>query len=289
MKRIEKPYNNVLADKDIKDSFSINYWDARSFGAEPHYRSTYNRVFLIKAGEGELQIDGTTYLISANDLFLISKGQVYSFSKDAVITGYEISFGDCFWEKAPASANNCKAVLFNNTTTDQQVAVSDDDLADLTVNFDHLHAEYAKDDYINKPDVLAAYLKIIMIKIANLNALLTKGSDSYENKLYREFLYLVNNKYQSTREVADFARDLGITTRKLTDLCNRCSGKGAKDIINGQLIAEAKRSLQFSTKTIKEVAYQLNFSTPDQFSHFFKKNTQLSPHQYRGNFAQIGM
>ncbi|WP_183576316.1 helix-turn-helix domain-containing protein [Mucilaginibacter sp. X5P1] len=289
MKRIEKPYTNVLADKDIKDSFSINYWDARSFGAEPHYRSTYNRVFLIKAGEGELQIDGTTYLISANDLFLISKGQVYNFNKVAVISGYEISFGDCFWEKAPASANNCKAVLFNNSTTDQQVAVSDDDLADLTVNFDHLHAEYAKDDYINKPDVLAAYLKIIMIKIANLNALLTKGSDSYENKLYREFLYLVNNKYQSTREVADFARDLGITTRKLTDLCNRCSGKGAKDIINGQLIAEAKRSLQFSAKTIKEVAYQLNFSTPDQFSHFFKKNTQLSPHQYRGNFAQIGM
>ncbi|SDT58608.1 AraC-type DNA-binding protein [Mucilaginibacter mallensis] len=289
MKRTEKPYTHILADKDIKDSFSINYWDARSFEAEPHYRSTYNRVFLIKAGEGGLQIDGTTYLISANDLFLISKGQVYNFNKGAVISGYEISFGDCFWEKAPASANNCKAVLFNNTTTDQQVAVSNADLTDLTVNFNHLHAEYVKDDYINKPDVLAAYLKIIMIKIANLNALLTKGSDSYENKLYREFLYLVNNKYQSTHEVADFARELGITTRKLTDLCNRCSGKGAKDIINGQLIAEAKRSLQFSAKTIKEVAYQLNFSTPDQFSHFFKKNTQLSPHQYRGNFAQIGM
>jgi AraC-like DNA-binding protein len=289
MKRTENTYTHILADKDIKDSLSINYWNARTFDAEPHYRSTYNRVFLIKGGKGELQIDETAYSIAASNLLLISKGQVYSFSKDAFITGYEISFGDCFWEKAPASANNCKAVLFNNTTTDQQVAVNDDDLADLTVNFDHLHAEYIKDDYINKPDVLAAYLKIIMIKIANLNALLTKGSDSYDNKLYREFLYMVNNKYQSTREVADFARELGITTRKLTDLCNRCSGKGAKDIINGQLIAEAKRSLQFSTKTIKEVAYQLNFSTPDQFSHFFKKNTQLSPHQYRGNFAQIGM
>ena len=289
MKRAEKPYSHILADKDIKDSFSITYWDARTFEVEPHYRSTYNRVFLIKEGKGDLQIDETTYSIAASNLLLISKGQVYSFSKDAVITGYEISFGDCFWEKAPASANNCKAVLFNNTATDQQVNVSDNDLADLTVIFDHLNSEYIKDDYINKPDVLAAYLKIIMIKIANLNALLTKGSDTYENKLYREFLYMVNNKYQSTREVADFARELGITTRKLTELCNRCSGKGAKDIINGQLIAEAKRSLQFSTKTIKEVAYQLNFSTPDQFSHFFKKNTQLSPHQYRGNFAQIGM
>jgi AraC-like DNA-binding protein len=289
MRSTVKPYPHIVADKEIKDSFSITYWDGKAFGAEPLYRSTYNRVLLVKAGEGEFQIDETSYPITANNLFLIAKGQVYSFDKAAVITGYEISFGDCFWEKAPASANNCKAVLFNNTTTDQQVAVSDDDLAELTTHFNNLHAEFVKDDYINKPDVLAAYLKIIMIKIANLNALLTKGNDSYENKLYREFLYLINNKYQSTHEVADFARELGITTRKLTELCNRCSGKGAKDIINGQLIAEAKRSLQFSTKTIKEVAYQLNFSTPDQFSHFFKKNTQLSPHQYRGNFAQIGM
>ena len=289
MKETIKPYPHILADKEIKDSFSITYWEDKEFGAAPNYRSTYNRVFLVNAGNGNLQIDETTYSIAANELFLIAKGQVYSFNKGAAITGYEISFGDCFWEKAPASANDCKAVLFNNTTTDQRVAVSDADFVELTANFDSLHTEFVKADYINKPDVLAAYLKIIMIKIANLNALLTKGSDSYENRLYREFLYLVNNKYQSTHEVADFARELGITARKLTELCNRCSGKGAKDIINGQLIAEAKRSLQFSTKTIKEVAYQLNFSTPDQFSHFFKKNTQLSPYQYRGNFAQIGM
>jgi AraC family transcriptional activator of pobA len=289
MKRTEELYPNILADKEIKDSFSITYLNDKTFGAEPLYRCTYNRIFLIRQGKGDLRIDEAAYSIAANDLFLIAKGQVYSFDKGTIISGYEISFGDCFWEKAPASANNCKAVLFNNTTTDQQVTVGDADFAELSQNFDSLHNEFVKDDYINKPDVLAAYLKIIMIKIANLNALLIKGSDSYENHIYRDFLYLVSNKYQTTREVADFAHELGITTRKLTELCNRCSGKGAKDIINGQLIAEAKRSLQFSTKTIKEVAYHLNFSTPDQFSHFFKKNTQLSPHQYRGNFAQIGM
>ena len=134
-----------------------------------------------------------------------------------------------------------------------------------------------------------AYPKIIMIKIANLKALLTDGHESYDNQLYRQFLELVSHKYQTTHEVADFAQLLGISTRKLTDLCNKCSGKGAKEIINGQLIAEAKRSLQFSASPVKEIAFQLNFSTPDHFSHFFKKNTQLSPYQYRTVFAQIGM
>jgi AraC-like DNA-binding protein len=128
-----------------------------------------------------------------------------------------------------------------------------------------------------------------MIKIANVNAALIEGFDSYDNQLYRQFIELVSRQYQTTREVSEFAKQLGISTRKLTDICNRCAGKGAKDIINGQLISEAKRSLQFSAHPVKEIAYQLNFSTPEQFSHFFKKNTQVSPHQYRSHFVHIGM
>jgi len=54
-------------------------------------------------------------------------------------------------------------------------------------------------------------------------------------------------------------------------------------------MAEAKRSLQFSSNPIKEIAFQLNFATPDQFSHFFKNNAQVSPNDYRALFLSIGI
>jgi AraC-like DNA-binding protein len=54
------------------------------------------------------------------------------------------------------------------------------------------------------------------------------------------------------------------------------------------LISEAKRSLQFSSLPVKEIAFELNFSSPDQFSHFFKKNAQFSPLDYRTLFINIG-
>ncbi len=63
----------------------------------------------------------------------------------------------------------------------------------------------------------------------------------------------------------------------------------AKEIINGQIVAEAKRFLQFSSNTVKEIAYELNFNTPEQFSHFFKKNTTMSPADYRSQFNNIGV
>jgi AraC family transcriptional activator of pobA len=280
---------NIQTEKEIKDSFSIRYVQDLSFNNEPIRRLNYHRIFQISQGSGTIQIDDITYPVTGNELFLLAKGQCYKFNDNALITGFELCFGDCFWDKTPPSANNCKAVLFNNATANQHVLVSDADMAELDLHFKTLRNEFIKTDYINKPDVLAAYLKIIMIKIANLKSLLTDGHESYDNQLYRRFLELVSNNYQTTHEVNEFAALLGISTRKLTYLCNKCGGKGAKDIINGQLIAEAKRALQFSNKPVKEIAFQLNFTAPDHFSHFFKKNTQLSPFQYRTRFAHIGM
>ena len=193
------------------------------------------------------------------------------------------------WERTPASANNCKAVLYNNAAANQQIPLTGNDLAELLMLLNTIDSEFQKENYINKLDVMAAYLKIIMIKIANVNASLIDGYDSHHNQLYRRFLELVSKQYQNTHEVADFANQLGISARKLSDLCIKCSGRGAKEIINGQLVAEAKRSLQFSSVPVKEIAFKLNFSTPDQFSHFFKKNAQVSPHQYRSHFVNIGI
>jgi AraC family transcriptional activator of pobA len=279
----------MRVDKELKDSFAINYLHDHVFDAPTICRINYHRVFIIKQGRGALRIDDNVYPISGNELFLLAKGQFYSFEEGATITGYELSFGDCFWERAPDSASNCKAVMFNNAAANQQLPLSSADHSELNLLFHTLYLEFLKDDYPNKLDAMAAYLKIIMIKIANVNASLARGYDSYENQVYRQYLELVSSQYQSTHEVADFARQLGIAARKLSDLCRRCSGRGAKDIINGQIIAEAKRSLQFSSKPVKEIAYHLNFSTPDQFSHFFKKNTLISPNDYRDHFVNIGM
>jgi AraC family transcriptional activator of pobA len=290
--QMEKPsssYVNMVADKEIKDSFSISPIENHVINAQVVHRTTYNRMFLIIAGVGNLKIDDRIFPVSGGELILIAKGQVYAFTPNTSLSGYELCFGDCFWEKAPASASNCKAVLFNNASANQHIPLSDNDLSELLSLYSILFREFIKGAYINKLDALAAYLKIIMIKVANMNAALIKGYDNYENQLYRQFLELISKQYKDTHEVAEFARQLGVSARKLAELCNRISGKGAKEIINGQIIAEAKRTLQFSSRPVKEIAYYLNFSSPDQFSHFFKKNTQISPDHYRAHFVQIGM
>lgn len=283
------PFSSTLIETEIKNSFSIRFLVDKHYDTPSTYRLTYNRIFLIHSGSGEIIIDDNIFEISSFELFLIAKGQVISFQVGAEFTGYELSFGDCFWEKAPSSANNCKAVLFNDASANQLLPLGKEDHDELSFLFKSLLQEFSNEEYINKLDVMAAYLKIIMIKMANVNASLAKGFDSYENKIYRQFIELINHNYRSLREVTDYAGLLGISARKLADLSKRCSGRGAKELINGKLMAEAKRSLQFSSTPVKEIAFQLNFSTPDQFSHFFKRHAQVSPQDYRTLFVSLGV
>jgi AraC-like DNA-binding protein len=281
------PRSFFSVQNEIKNSFSI-YSGDRIYEQKSAYRPIYNQILVIESGYGEITIDGHTFQIAPLQLYLIAKGQLVNFPSAAHYTGFEINFGDCFWERTPQSSNNCKAVLFNDASANQTFQLTNPEHVELDSVLKPLLYEFEKEQYSNQLDTMAAYLKIIMIKIANINHSLSKGYDSYEKQMYRQFLESVSKNYSTTREVADYAALLGISARRLTDLTKRCSDRVAKELINGQILAEAKRSLQFSSSPVKEIAFSLNFSTPEQFSHFFKKHTHISPQEYRLLFLNIG-
>jgi AraC-like DNA-binding protein len=282
-----KEIQELTIDPVLKESFSIEQLNGRQFATGQFYRPDHNQVLFVTKGTGTVIIDEVSIPVADNSLLLISKGQVYTFGKNA-ITGYLLRFGDCFWQRTPASANNCKAVLFDNGMVERRFPLNTAGHQALDHLFDATLKEFSGADYANKPDVLAAYLKIIIIKIANIYALLQEDTGSYDSKLYQDFITLVREECSQVHDVASFARKLGVSSRKLSEISRRF-GKGAKEIINGQLIAEAKRSLQFSSLSIKEIAGNLNFATPYQFSNFFKKYTSLSPIEYRRQFVKIGI
>ena len=278
----------LILDKEIKDSFQIQKLENTVFGDDNLISVVYNRIFIIHEGKGNVMIDENRFEINNQEILLISKAQIFSFSDKTEISGFEIVFGNCFWEKTPASASNCKQLLFNDAALHQKMALQEKDLSELNTVCEMMFEEFSSEDYPNKLDAMAAYLKILMIKLANLAPSFNNGIDDFDNQTYRKFLELVSSEYIKMHDVQYYADRLSVAPRKLSDISKKKSGKGAKEIIAGQIIAESKRNLQFTTKTIKEIAYELSFSTPEQFSHFFKKYTQISPLDYRKIFVNIG-
>lgn len=275
--------SEVIVEPEIAYSFEVAALPLAVESQEQLVRLRYHRVLLIQHGKGKVMIDDRSFEFSGGEFILIGKGQVFNCLASSPVTGYTLSFGDCFWDRAPASASNCKAVLFNNTTDQQMLKPTPTELIELSALFDALLSDFNKKDYINQLDTWAAYLKIIMIKLANVQTVEEPTFDSSEYLIYRQFMELLSAQFHQYRSVSDYAGMLNVTSRRLSDLTRRCTGKGAKEIIDGQVVAEAKRALQFGSMTIKEIGYNLRFNSAEQFSRYFKKLTGLSPQTYRNH------
>ncbi|MEH6304353.1 helix-turn-helix domain-containing protein [Olivibacter sp. CPCC 100613] len=242
---------------------------------------TTHTIFLCEKGDGFILIDEQAVDVFNRQVILIRCGEVCSFEGVELFQGYKLVFDNDFWEKSPKSASNCKSVLFDQSAINHSLPIDGVVLKELMFLFGTLLLEYQKEKYINKEDALAAFLKIIMIKIANINHSDAERYNALDKQKYVQFLDLIDKKGMEIHDVERYAAMLLLSPRQLSIISKRYSGYTAKVLINNHRITEAKRLLQFSSMPIKEIAYQLNFSTADHFSHFFKKYMKQSPQHYR--------
>lgn len=249
--------------------------------------AAFHGIVYITGGEGCLQVDGVTHAFEEAELLLIARGQVYTLDSSNA-AGYLLWFDDSFWLNTPNSARDCKTSLFGSIQQHQHLRPSPEAAAAVNELLQVMLAECVGPGYSNKPDVLAAYLKILVIKIANIPSLLSAETNNYHYQVYQQFINLVHRHYTQWHEVAAYADSLGVSTRKLGEICKTFQGKGAKELIIHQLLESSRRLLQFSNRPVKEIAFSQGFSTAYQFSAFFKKHTGESPFAYRSRFAAIG-
>ncbi|QRR01416.1 helix-turn-helix domain-containing protein [Dyadobacter sandarakinus] len=81
--------------------------------------------------------------------------------------------------------------------------------------------------------------------------------------------------------VGYFAGRLNLSPNYLTDLLHRFTGKGTLDHIHAHVIDRAKNLLWGSAKPVSEIAYELGFTYPSQFTRLFKNKTGQSPSDFR--------
>lgn len=81
--------------------------------------------------------------------------------------------------------------------------------------------------------------------------------------------------------VGYFADRLNLSPNYLTDVLHRFTGKGTLDHIHAYVVDRAKNLLCGTGKPVSEIAYELGFTYPSQFTRLFKNTTGQSPSDYR--------
>ncbi|KKO91189.1 hypothetical protein AAW12_11760 [Sphingobacterium sp. Ag1] len=104
--------------------------------------------------------------------------------------------------------------------------------------------------------------------------------------LVRRFQDLVEKHVKKEKQVAFYADQLNIGSKKLTNLTKETLGTTPKELITKELLRVSKKLLVESSLSIKQVAWELGYTDVNNFSTFFLKETALTPTEYRKRWQQ---
>lgn len=100
-------------------------------------------------------------------------------------------------------------------------------------------------------------------------------------QLFNRFMMLVEHEYKKSRDVNYYAAILNITPKYLTTIVRQMTGQTPKRIIDHYTVLQLRLRLQNSELSIKQIAWEFNFSDVSFFCRFFKRHTGVSPMQMR--------
>lgn len=112
---------------------------------------------------------------------------------------------------------------------------------------------------------------------------MTESRPSHIQKLFSDFVGLVNKYGAQEHHIAFYADKLFITPNRLSNLVKQQSGETVIQWINRAIILEAKVLLRHSDLKNYEIAERLNFSNASFFNKFFRKQTGQTPLEYKEN------
>lgn len=101
------------------------------------------------------------------------------------------------------------------------------------------------------------------------------------NIVFRQFMKELADDNGLHRSVTYYADKLCYSPKYLSSVIRQVSGRTALDWINESAVEQIKHRLKFSSKSIKEIAEEMNFSNQSFFGKYVKAHLGMSPARYR--------
>ena len=99
----------------------------------------------------------------------------------------------------------------------------------------------------------------------------------------QRFTALIDQHFRAAKQLAFYAREIGISVPQLNRICRQHLGGSALRVIQRRLLHEAERDLAYSSLSVKEIALTLGFADAAYFSRFFSRHAGRSPSEFRAD------
>lgn len=248
----------------------------------PH-RHHYYTILLTRFANGRHLVDFNEYALQSRSAYFVAPGQVHQVIEHEQSLGYAIVFSASFLAHNNIPVSFIENLnLFRDFGETPPLSLSEADTDTVQHYANEMYQIHHQPNFKFKSEALGALIKLLLVRCNNactLDLPTQRGANS--NTIFQNFKNLVNEHYTQWHTTQQYAAQLFITPDYLNRLVKTQTGKTAKDYIQSRIIVAAKRLLYFTELSNKEIAYQLGFSEPANFSAFFKNATGFAPSTFK--------
>jgi len=248
-------------------------------------RNNYYSLIWVKEGSGKLKTNFSEYSFEKNSLFSFAPYQPFMLSSK-LVKGVAIYFhADFFCIHKHQTEVTCNGVLFNNIYQKPFFQVDDVLEGSLDTVIQQIKAEIQKPG-LAQYELLISFMKIFLISASRVKAhqqpeSIPPSATTKEPFILQKLKDAIEKDFKSKHTPQDYAILLNISSNALAKIIKTHFNKTLTNLITERILAEAKRELHLTNKSVKEVAYELGYDDEYYFSRFFKKNVNISPQTYR--------
>ncbi|GAB4024692.1 helix-turn-helix domain-containing protein [Spirosoma koreense] len=253
---------------------------------QPH-RADFYHVFWFTRGTPVHTVDFIPIAIQPDTLLFVNRNRVHFFDQTGDYDGWVLLFTDAFFVKNALDAQFLHSTVLFHDLLDIPTVQLNQTRTDLVSILHQLRDELAA-----PPDpVHAAVLRNLLHNLLLLAdrerrrqgfTEISKGPHLAHTLRFTE---LLEQQFISHRSVRQYARQMGITERRLQQAVAQSVGKTPKQLLEERLLLEARRLLVYTSQSIKEIGFALGFEEPTNFSRFFRQQVGQTPADFRKPFV----
>lgn len=243
-------------------------------------RHTFYELIILSQANGEIHtIDFEPYPMLSRSIFILSPGQVHQWEKGCKPKGKVLRFSEaCF-------AKPC--ILHNFTLLSQDTPphfIPDNTLFESTLTMlERIQKELQHNDALGQESATAT-LTLLLSDLERAFCAHYGNTSLYQSKLLEALLEFHNADAWKIQTVEHAAKVLGVSEDGLNREVKRCTGLSAGAFLRSKTILEAKRLLVYLNLPANSVGEKLGFFDAAYFSRFFKRETGISPSEFRQKY-----
>jgi AraC family transcriptional activator of pobA len=260
------------------------YKDETGFDRLFFTRDRFNKYFTIAWNPGACQtvtIDEAEFEFPANTLLTLLFNQSFHFENSAGIIAWQFN-REFYCIIDHDSEVSCVGFLFNSVDH-MFVKLNDQAQQKLQLLSDVFIEEFRTSDQIQNEMLLVLLKRLIIYttRLARTGYVPEKKLPDEKFHTIRKFNLLVEKNFKSQHSVSYYAQQLCKSPKTLSNHFALFNQKTPSQIIQERITMEAKRLLSYTDQSIKHITFELGFEDLPYFSNFFKKNTGISPANFR--------